>query len=118
MKTKTIRVTKRVSKWVDVETTRTVPVWYISFLKWLFLPEKALVDAELRERKDEAYENADRQARWIKEKIMQQKLWELGYEVLSTMPEAKDKPGDIPTVFDHKRPPFEIITRPSKPSKD
>jgi len=102
-----------------MENTVGVDKWYMTFLKWVFSPGEGIVEAEIQEIRDEAFWLADGNARGIKEKLMQRKLWELGYQVISTFPDAKEiMPGDIPTVFDHNRPPFEIITRPSKPNKD
>ena len=101
-----------------MENTVGVTKWYMTFLRWVFSSGKGIVEAEIEQKKDEAFWLADGNARGIKEQLMQRKLWELGYLVISTFPEAREiMPGDIPTVFDHNRPPFEIITRPNKTTK-
>jgi len=104
-------ITRKVWTWKSVcrEEKIEVPLWYIKFLRWVFIADERIIEEEIQEGKDKAFWSADKDARNIKENLMQQKLHELGFEVISNLPVAKEfKEGDLPTQFDcHK--PFEIV---------
>jgi len=80
-KFKTIKRIEYVSEIKEIEKEIKVPIWYVKFLKWLFKSEEELIDLEILQEKNEAFEKATKIAHSRKEEIMQRKLSELGYEV-------------------------------------
>jgi len=111
--TKTIKEVRYVR--VREEITREVPLWYINFLRWVFFSDESFIKSEIEEEKQRAFWAADKNARSFKEDLMQKKLYELGYQVFSTCPMAKEvKKGDTPTYFDYNKEPFVIVERELK----
>jgi len=109
-KTKTIKEIRYETVIVKKETTREVSLWYIELLRWVFGADESMIKYEIEEEKQRAFRLADKTARRFKEDLMQKKLLELGYEVKSTFPMAKEmKQGDMTTNFDYNTPPFEIV---------
>jgi len=109
-KTKTIKEIRYETVIVKKETTREVSLWYIELLRWVFGADESMIKYEIEEEKQRAFRLADKTARRFKEDLMQKKLLELGYEVKSTFPMAKEmKQGDVATNFDYNTPPFEIV---------
>ena len=99
-KYKTVKVYK--ARTTLEEEERKVPTWYYNFLKWLFASEEDFMQSAIQQEKtkawDSAFQAATKQAHSYKEKVMQHKLYELGYEVVSTFPMAREYRDDMPTL--------------------
>lgn len=84
----TIKKYKTVTSSKVIETEEKILAWWFKFLRFLFADDDKVEDW-LREERNNAYWNADKQAHLRKEEVMQKKLYELGYEVRSNFPMAK-----------------------------
>lgn len=101
-KYKTYKRQVKKTSWEEVE--EKVPMWYFRFLLWLFDREEEILDRiwdDIRKSAwDEGFSLATRKAHSSKEKAMQEKLYELGYEVRCNFPMARMNPELSPTVQD------------------
>ena len=99
-KYKEIKIPRIVTRYETVLETKRVPVWWLKFLRFVFDKDYEISESAVEAERERAFWIATGVARQKKEKLMQDKLTELGYKLVFNFPQPKEyKKGELPTIM-------------------